>query len=177
MHPKNQKRFYSPRFSELAAVSVRRLAWSLERSMPAAMDHIIKLLPSVVDSSKVCLSCLDSTKCSCCIFGSLGNKQEAVALAAGQQHYDRSLSSLCKFFFHQKQAFFSWYINKQHSKGLYYLTYFSLPKHLFNNFPHISNSIRSKNLHCLSPQGLSAQSHTAASIGWQTTRLISGGFK
>jgi len=83
MQNKNHKRFYSPQFSELAAVSVRRLAWALEKPMPYAVDHIIGLLPSVVDSSKVCLSCRDSSKCAACIFGNLSNKQASSTLAVG----------------------------------------------------------------------------------------------
>ena len=77
MQPKKNKRFYSPQFSALAVVSVRRLAWSIGRPMSKTVDHIIKLLPSLVDPSKVCLSCQDSSKCSCCVFGSLGNKQDS----------------------------------------------------------------------------------------------------
>ena len=54
---RNQKRFYSPQFFAMAAVSVRRLAWALGVSMPTA-----------VDPSKVCLSCKDSTKYQDCSF-------------------------------------------------------------------------------------------------------------
>jgi len=68
MQPITNKRFYSPQFSELAAVSVRRLAWALDKPMPAAVDHIIKLLPSLGGAEKVCLSCKDKTKCAFCIF-------------------------------------------------------------------------------------------------------------
>ena len=82
MQTANNKRFYAPRFSELAAVSVRRLAWAMGKSMPAAVDHMVRLLPSMVDPSKVCLSCLDNSKCLSCIFGSLGNKQDIAALKA-----------------------------------------------------------------------------------------------
>jgi hypothetical protein len=44
MYP-NQKRFYSPQFSEMSAVSVRRLAWSLGVSMPKAVDQAVSYLP------------------------------------------------------------------------------------------------------------------------------------
>ena len=83
MQTKTNKLYYTPQFSEVAAVSVRRLAWFVEKSMPKTVDHIIRILPSVVDSSKVCLSCRDNSRCSCCIFGSLGNSQGEPALAAG----------------------------------------------------------------------------------------------
>ena len=84
MQTKNQKRYYSPQFSELATVSVRRLAWSLGKSMPYTVDHIIRLLPSVVDPSKVCLSCQDCSKCSTCIFGSLGQRKCQTTSAVSQ---------------------------------------------------------------------------------------------
>ena len=77
MQPKNQKQYYSPRFSELAAVSIRRYAWSIGKSMPAAVDQMVRLLPSMLDPATVCLSCRDRSRCSSCIFGSLGNKQQA----------------------------------------------------------------------------------------------------
>jgi hypothetical protein len=83
MQPINNKRFYSPQFSALAAISVRRLAWSLGLSMPAAVDHIVRLLPSMVDPSKVCLACQDRSKCASCVFGSLGNQQAPTGVAAG----------------------------------------------------------------------------------------------
>ena len=83
MQPINQKRYYTPQFSALAAISVRRLAWSLGKSMPAAVDHMVSLLPSLVDSSRVCLSCQDSSRCSSCAFAShSANPETLAALAA-----------------------------------------------------------------------------------------------
>jgi hypothetical protein len=60
---------YTPQFSELATVSVRRLAWSLGVSMPKAVDQAVSLLPSLFSPGVVCLSCKDNTKCACCAFG------------------------------------------------------------------------------------------------------------
>jgi hypothetical protein len=77
MYPNNQKRFYSPQFSEVSAVSVRRLAWSLGVSMPKAVDQMIGLLPSLFSPGVVCLSCKDNTKCKSCVFG-----QQAAAVPA-----------------------------------------------------------------------------------------------
>jgi hypothetical protein len=51
-----KKRYYSPPFSALAAVSVLRLAWSMGKPMPAAVDLMVRLLPSVLDPSKVFLT-------------------------------------------------------------------------------------------------------------------------
>jgi hypothetical protein len=97
MYP-NQKRFYSPRFSELSAVSVRRLAWALGLSMPKAVDNagrdsahlilligkrpegtyqVVSLLPSLFPPGVVCLACKDNTKCKSCAFG-----QQAAAAPA-----------------------------------------------------------------------------------------------
>jgi hypothetical protein len=64
-----KKRFYSPQFSEVSAVSVRRLAWSLGVTMPKAVDQVVGLLPSLFSPGTVCLSCKDQTKCKACAFG------------------------------------------------------------------------------------------------------------
>jgi hypothetical protein len=94
----SQKRFYSPQFSEVSAVSVRRLAWSLGVSMPKAVDdagrdsaqlilpigkrpegtyQVVGLLPSLFSPGVVCLSCKDNTKCRSCTFS-----QQAAAAPA-----------------------------------------------------------------------------------------------
>ncbi|MDR0584960.1 MAG: hypothetical protein LBG57_11535 [Treponema sp.] len=73
----NQKRFYSPQFSEVSAVSVRRLVWSLGVSMPKAVDQVVNLLPSLFPPGVVCLACKDNTKCKSCTF----SQQSAAALA------------------------------------------------------------------------------------------------
>ena len=64
----NHKRFYSPQFSELATVTVRRPAWALGVSMPKAVDEIIGFLPAVVDGSEICSKCQDKTRCKVCGF-------------------------------------------------------------------------------------------------------------
>jgi hypothetical protein len=82
MYTKNKKRFYSPQFSGLAAVSVRRLAWALGKSMPATVDLMVRLMPSIIDPVKVCFTCKDSTKCKGCIFGNQADEQDKAALLA-----------------------------------------------------------------------------------------------
>jgi hypothetical protein len=77
MYP-NQKRFYSPQFSALSAVSVRRLAWSLGVSMPKAVDQVVGLLPSLFSPDVVCSSCKDNTKCALCAFGQQSTAASAV---------------------------------------------------------------------------------------------------
>jgi hypothetical protein len=59
---------YSPKFSELAAVAVRRLAWAMKANMRQAVDAIIVCLPRNINAEKVCEACKDKTKCTVCIF-------------------------------------------------------------------------------------------------------------
>ena len=74
------KRFYTPQFSESATISVCRLAWALNVPMTKAVDHIVQLLPSLIDPSKVCLSCQDKSKCSLCAFSQHSADPAAVAV-------------------------------------------------------------------------------------------------
>jgi hypothetical protein len=73
MYNINQKRYYSPQFSAMASISVRRLAWAFGVSMPKTVDIIVKELSSTFSSSFVCPQCKDKTKCSLCGF----NQQQA----------------------------------------------------------------------------------------------------
>jgi hypothetical protein len=73
---------YTPQFSDTATVSVRRLAWAYGKSMPKTVDFMVSLMPSLVDSAKVCLSCKDNSKCRFCIFSRRYVRQEQDALAA-----------------------------------------------------------------------------------------------
>jgi hypothetical protein len=68
MQTTNKKRYYTPQFSTLATVSVRRLAWALGVSMPKAVDAIINKLPSIFSPSLVCPLCKDALKCAFCGF-------------------------------------------------------------------------------------------------------------
>jgi len=63
-----EKRSYSPQLSDTASVSIRRLAWALGMHMTTTLELIIQSLPSIVNSSKVCLSCEDNTRCKFCVF-------------------------------------------------------------------------------------------------------------
>lgn len=78
MQSTNQKRYYSPQFSGLAAVSVRRLAWALGLSMPQTVDQVVGFLPALFSPGVVCLACKDKTKCALCAFG----RQSAAVPAA-----------------------------------------------------------------------------------------------
>ncbi|MDR0639959.1 MAG: hypothetical protein LBG27_13860 [Spirochaetaceae bacterium] len=55
---------YTPQFSDKGTISVRRLAWALEVSMPKAVDQIIDALPFIYTQGVICLACKDQTKCA-----------------------------------------------------------------------------------------------------------------
>ena len=78
----NKRRMYSPQFSDMASISVRRLSWAMSKPMPAAVDLMVKLLPSIVSSSKVCSLCKDNSKCQDCIFSKQINPEEFAVLEA-----------------------------------------------------------------------------------------------
>jgi hypothetical protein len=72
---------YSPNFSEIAAVTVRRLAWAMGANMGQAVDVMVKSLPAFINAEKVCASCKDKTKCFACAFKNSGDMPEkAIAL-------------------------------------------------------------------------------------------------
>jgi hypothetical protein len=50
--------------------------------MPATVDIMVRLMPNVVNPSKVCQSCKDKSKCCACAFGNQGteNQQHAAVL-------------------------------------------------------------------------------------------------
>jgi hypothetical protein len=64
----NEKRFYTPQFSEMAAVTVRRLAWAMGLSMTKSVEQIIKEITLIFPSAKICPKCKDKTKCKVCGF-------------------------------------------------------------------------------------------------------------
>jgi recombinational DNA repair protein RecR len=68
---------YTPQFSNKATVTVRRLAWALQVSMPKAVDRVVNALPSVFSPSVVCPSCKDSTKCKLCAFNQPSTAEQA----------------------------------------------------------------------------------------------------
>ena len=78
MQPIN-KRFYTPQFSALASISVRRLAWAMGVSMPAAINIMVRLMPSIVNPQKVCQLCKDKAKCQSCTFQTQPPQQEALS--------------------------------------------------------------------------------------------------
>jgi len=72
---------YSPNFSELAAVTVRRLAWAMGANMGQAVDVLVKALPAFINTEKVCALCKDKTKCTTCAIKNAGEMpQKALAL-------------------------------------------------------------------------------------------------
>jgi hypothetical protein len=72
---------YSPKFSLIATVSVRRLAWAMGTDMGKAVDVMVKSLPVFIKSEMVCTLCKDKTKCSDCAFKNCGEMpKKAIAL-------------------------------------------------------------------------------------------------
>jgi hypothetical protein len=84
MNNKSEKRYYSPQFSEVASVSVRRLAWALGMPMTETIDYVVKNLPftNLTEPLQVCTSCKDKTRCKVCSFRNPISEQEAAELLA-----------------------------------------------------------------------------------------------
>ena len=68
MYTAEEKKFYTPQFSEMACVSVYRLSQVMGISMVDVVNIMVKLLPSYVNSKKICLDCPDNSKCHVCLF-------------------------------------------------------------------------------------------------------------
>jgi len=66
--PERRKKMYSPNFSELACISVRRLAWAMGANMGQAVEAMVKSLPAIINPEIVCSHCKDNSKCMACIF-------------------------------------------------------------------------------------------------------------
>ena len=67
---------YAPDFSQLSAVTVRRLAWAMGANMSQAVDVIVKAAPAFINAEKVCACCKDKTKCAACAFRNCGEMPE-----------------------------------------------------------------------------------------------------
>jgi len=63
---------YAPKFSEIAAVTVRRLAWAMGANMGQAVDVLVKALPAFIKTEEICKLCRDKTKCAACACKSSG---------------------------------------------------------------------------------------------------------
>ncbi|MCL1813212.1 MAG: hypothetical protein FWG29_06775 [Treponema sp.] len=66
--PEKRKKMYSPSFSELACISVRRFSWAMGTNMVKAVDVMVKSLPAIIKPEIVCSACKDNSKCMVCIF-------------------------------------------------------------------------------------------------------------
>lgn len=69
---------YSPRLSYKSSRSLRRIAWALNLLMTKAAEEIFSFLPQVIDSSRICISCKDKTKCDECFFKNAKSDQSKV---------------------------------------------------------------------------------------------------
>jgi truncated hemoglobin YjbI len=79
MYSQDFRKFYSPRFSEMAWVSVKRLAWSFKKTMPQTIDMVVRFLGFFFASEKVCISCQDRSKCRACAFNRTITEEEKTA--------------------------------------------------------------------------------------------------
>jgi len=59
---------YTPELSLKSSGMLRRVAWAAKAPMTRAMEDLIKLLPAVFDSAKVCAACRDKSFCQSCGF-------------------------------------------------------------------------------------------------------------
>ena len=80
MYTTNSRRMYSPQFSDMASISVRRFSWALNLSMPKAVDLMVNLIKTVIDPSKVCQLCKDKSKCQACAFSQQVNPEELTVI-------------------------------------------------------------------------------------------------
>jgi hypothetical protein len=71
---------YTPQFSDTASISVRRLAWALGSTMPAALNRLVGLLPALYPPGFVCQRCRDQTKCRLCVFSRQLSEQDKASL-------------------------------------------------------------------------------------------------
>ena len=73
---------YTPKISDYACITIRRLAWALEIPMTSTMERIAKVLPTMFDPAYVCQRCKDQTKCSLCAFRNVPDNSEVANLLA-----------------------------------------------------------------------------------------------
>jgi len=71
---------YTPQFSDMASISVRRFSWALGLSMPATVNLMVKMLPTIINSNKVCSLCKDKAKCQACTFSKQPDPEEFTVL-------------------------------------------------------------------------------------------------
>ncbi|GHV51832.1 hypothetical protein AGMMS49579_08010 [Spirochaetia bacterium] len=77
-----ERRVYTPQLSPASSAAVRRLAWAMNKPMTKAVEVLIRLIPEMVDPSKVCLACQDRTICKTCPFIQPLTAEEKAALLA-----------------------------------------------------------------------------------------------
>ena len=92
------KWLYTPQFSALASISVRRLALAMGVSMPAAVDIIVRLLPSILDLLKVCKVCRDKFKCDYCTSGTQAPQQEQNILSQFTEREQDAIAMVLKLY-------------------------------------------------------------------------------
>ena len=66
---------YTPGLELQSCVTLRRLSWAAGAPMTKTMQEVFRLLPFLMDGSKVCAECRDSSMCTECLFD-LANREK-----------------------------------------------------------------------------------------------------
>ena len=83
---------YTPQFSDMASISVKRFSLAIGKRMTETVELMVKLLPTIVNPTKICQSCQVKDKgkyinkykekCNQCIFSKQVNPDDLAALEA-----------------------------------------------------------------------------------------------
>ncbi len=71
-----ETRAYTPQISRQMSAVLRRIAWFQNKPMTKTLEQIIVIFSSIIEPSKICLSCKDSTVCKTCVFCHLLSEKE-----------------------------------------------------------------------------------------------------
>ena len=64
---------YTPELSQEGSSTLRRLAWSLNKTMTQTLEIVVEDYAKGKQSEQVCLLCRDKTKCDSCVFNNRKN--------------------------------------------------------------------------------------------------------
>ena len=67
---------YTPELSRKSSCMLRRISWALGVPMTKGIEHVFDYLPKILDSTMICQSCRDKSKCSNCGFNSAKQIQD-----------------------------------------------------------------------------------------------------
>lgn len=67
---------YTPELSQEGSSTLRRLAWSLNKSMTQTLEIVVEEYSKSINQEQVCISCRDKTKCNQCLFNNNKNHNQ-----------------------------------------------------------------------------------------------------